>query len=69
VEITPQQTKATLLLLLVCQVLTGLIFLAFFLTNCDGTLLIFLLTGAVFVVRRAYTQLFPEAPTAGDSAN
>jgi hypothetical protein len=58
-EITRQQTRGTLLLILLAQVLTGVILLAYLLYKPDVVVMIGSIVLAVALFRRVCLMLFP----------
>lgn len=56
--ITPEETKSAMILILIAQILTGLVFLFYTMTNFDGGVTILVIFIAIALFRRSYCQLF-----------
>jgi hypothetical protein len=69
IPVTTKQINASLILLLTSQILVGMIFLFYFMSNATGGILIILLTLTIAIIRRLANHLFSSNYTIQNSTS
>jgi hypothetical protein len=69
IPVTTKQINASLILLLTSQILVGMIFLFYFISNAAGGILIILLTLTIAIIRRLANHLFSSNYTIQNSTS